>query len=307
MSCPYTPYTAMLCFFLAIGIVRGEGPPAAIRTQEQSSQQLKVAVAQPLVLPGKVQQNIHNMEPLVAEAAKRGAELVVFSECGITGYDLKGVAAHASIALEDKTLGAVADMARKHNIVIVAGFHERLDEKLHNTATVFYPDGERVVQRKYNILQPEKDIAPIAPAERKRTIFTVKGFRCAILICSDAGTPGIYEEQAAAGVQVILVLTAGAGSETLGTHQDALADPARRKKYVEQAVQCLSSVAIDQCLRLRRAQIACNQSGWNPGTGYFHPGGSSIIDRTGEVTAVIPPRFVFEHLRPDLAVGFVTR
>jgi hypothetical protein len=43
----------MLCFFLAIGIVRGEGPPAAIRTQAQSSQQLKVAVAQPLVLPGK--------------------------------------------------------------------------------------------------------------------------------------------------------------------------------------------------------------------------------------------------------------
>jgi predicted amidohydrolase len=29
--------------------------------------------------------------PLVTEAAKRGADLVVFSECVITGFDLKGV------------------------------------------------------------------------------------------------------------------------------------------------------------------------------------------------------------------------
>jgi hypothetical protein len=27
----------------------------------------------------------------------------------------------------------------------------------------------------------------------------------------------------------------------------------------------------------------------------------------GEVTTVIPPRFVFEHLRSDPAAGFVTR
>jgi predicted amidohydrolase len=307
MSCSYTPPATMLCIFFAIGIVRGEGPPASMRPQGQASQQLKVAVAQPLVLPGNVKQNIHNMEPLVAKAANRGAELIVFSECGITGYDLKGVAARAAISLDDGALKAVADLARKHNIVIVAGFHERRGDKLHNTAAVFYPDGQRVVQRKYNILPPEKNVAPIAPAERKRTFFTVKGFRFAILICSDAGTPGIYEELAAAGTQAIIVITAGGGSASLGTHQDALADPVRRKNYAEQAVQCLSSEAIDQCLRLRCAQIACNQAGWNAGTGYFHPGGSSIIDRTGEVKAIIPPRFVFEHLRPDLAVGFVTR
>jgi hypothetical protein len=40
---------------------------------------------------------------------------------------------------------------------------------------------------------------------------------------------------------------------------------------------------------------------------YFHPGGSSIVDSTGEVTAVIPPRFIFEHLRPDLDMGTISR
>jgi hypothetical protein len=60
-------------------------------------------------------------------------------------------------------------------------------------------------------------------------------------------------------------------------------------------------------LQFNLAVAACNQCGWDEATGYFHPGGSSIVDRTGEVTAVIPPRFVFEHLRPDLAVGLVSK
>jgi hypothetical protein len=80
-----------------------------------------------------------------------------------------------------------------------------------------------------------------------------------------------------------------------------------RKKFAKQAAAALSPEAISQCVQLNMAQIACNQAGWDKATGYFHPGGSSIIDRTGEVTAVIAPRFAFEHLRPDLAVGFITR
>jgi hypothetical protein len=63
---------------------------------------------------------------------------------------------------------------------------------------------------------------------------------------------------------------------------------------------------VEQCLRLDMAQIACNQAGWDPATRYFHPGGSSIINRTGEVTGVIPPNLIFERLRPELAVGVIT-
>ena len=62
-----------------------------------------------------------------------------------------------------------------------------------------------------------------------------------------------------------------------------------------------------RAIKLNLAQIACNQMGWVEATGYFHPGGSSIVDSTGEVTGVIPPRFVFEHLRPDLDVGTISR
>jgi len=268
---------------------------------------LKVGIAQPLVVPGDVDGNIRNMEPLVAEAARRGAKLVLFSECGITGYDLKGVAVRAARPLDDPALDRVATMARTHGLVIVAGLHEKRGDKLHNTVVVFFPDGRREVQRKHNIMEPEKKIAAIAPAARGRRTFDVDGFRCAILICSDDGIPGIYDELAAARCDVVLLPTAGGGSDRIGFHQRELGDPQRRREYLDRAVSCISREGVERCLRTQIAVVACNQAGWDASTGYFHPGGSSIVDRTGEVTAVIPPRFVFEHLRPDLAVGSVSQ
>jgi len=247
------------------------------------------------------------MRPLAAEAARRGAQLVLFSECGITGYDLRGAGAAKALSLDDPALERIAAMARQQDLVIVAGLHEKLGGTLHNTALVFYPDGRRVVQRKHWIMDPEKQVAPIAAGPRDRTIFDVQGFRCAILICSDDGIPGIYDELAAAKCDVVLLPTAGAGSAALGFHQADLADPERRRKYLDLAVSCISRDGVERCWKMNLAVAACNQCGWDEATAYFHPGGSSIVDRTGEVTAVIPPRFVFEHLRPDLAVGIVSK
>lgn len=284
------------------GSARAGRPPASAATVAR----LNIAVAQPLVVPGNVHENIRNMEPLVAEAARRQAQLVLFSECGITGYDLKGVGADAALSLEDPALNRVAAIARRHGVVLVAGLHEKRHDRLHNTAVVFFPEGRRVVQRKHLIMAAEKQVAPIVPAPRERTLFEVGGLQCAILICSDDGIPGIYEDLTAAGCDVVLLITAGAGSTELGFHQAELADPQRREKYLDLAVPCISRDGVDRCIKLNLAMAACNQAGWNPGSGYFHPGGSSITDRSGEVAAVIPPRFVFEHLRPDLAVAAVS-
>jgi len=267
---------------------------------------LRVAAAQPLVIPGDIDANIRGVEPFAAEAGRRGADLVLFSECAITGYDLKGVGAKAAIPIEDPALDRIASMALANGLAIVAGLYERRGGALHNTSIAFLPDGRRIVQRKHNIAEGEKGFGPIAPGERKRTIFDFRGLRFAILICADDGIPGIYDEIASEGCDAAILITAGAGSVDMGFHQADLVDPEKRKKYLDLAVPCISRDAVDRAIRLGLGLAACNQAGWDPATGYYHPGGSSIIDRTGEVTAVIPARFVFEHLRPDLAVGVIS-
>ena len=227
--------------------------------------QVSIAVAQPLVTPGDVAANIRAMEPLVAEAARRGAKLVLFSECGVTGYDLKGVGAGRLLSLDDPALDRIAALARTQGVVIVAGLNERAAEKLFNTAVVFFPDGRRVVQRKHNLMPPERQAAPVAAAPRERTMFEVAGLRFAILICSDDGIPGIYAELAAAGCDVVLLPTAGAGSVSLGFQQRELADPERRRKYLEVAASCISRDGVERCLELnhlrRRLQPIRLESG----------------------------------------------
>jgi hypothetical protein len=157
------------------------------QTPSARNREFRVGVAQPLVIPGDVQRNVRNMEPLVIEAARRGAGLVVFSECGITGYDLKGLGAKAAITLEDPVLVTLSHMARKHEIAIATGFYEKRGESLYNSAAVFCPDGRRIVQRKHNVMPPEKAVAPVVASERERKIFEIDGVKCALLICADAG------------------------------------------------------------------------------------------------------------------------
>jgi predicted amidohydrolase len=281
-------------------------PNDAVATGNRKPGDIRVAVAQPLVVPGAVETNVRSMEPLVIEAARQNAQLVVFSECGITGYDLKGVGAKAAITLEDPALKQIAGMAGEHKIAIATGFYETRGQDLYNSAAIFFPDGHRVVQRKHNVMAPEKAVAPVVAAERERTIFQIDGMHLALLICADAGIPGIYEELARSGCDGVILIAAGAGDETFGIHQAELANPMKRKSYADSIVRCLDPAAIEQCLRLDMAQVACNQAGWYAATGYFHPGGSSIINRTGEVTAVIPSNLIFERLRPEMAVGVIT-
>lgn len=171
----------------------------------------------------------------------------------------------------------------------------------------FLPDGRRVVQRKHLIQDSERRAAPVVPGPRERTTFEIDGLRMAILICSDAGIPGIFEEVARAGADAVVLITAGGGDISKGLRQADLARPEVRARYAAETEKCLSREAIEQAIRLDLGQVACNQMAWDDSTGCYHGGGSSIIDRTGEVTAVIPFRLVFERLRPQLAAGRITR
>ncbi len=259
----------------------------------------RLAVAQPLCLPYDIAANLRHMEPLVAEAAAGGARLVLFAECGVTGYKSDS----PRILIGDETTERLREMSRRYGTVIAAGFFELDARRVRNTHGVFFPDGDIVLQRKNRLSGIEEDISDFLPGEEKRVVFEVDGVRCAIAICADAGIPNLREDLAKEGVQLLLVPTAGCGPRELGFTEASLDAEDVMEHYLRQAESVVfSRDAIRNCRAYRMAMASCNQMADN-GADYFHPGHSMIVDASGELVALIPGSFVFEHLRPRLALG----
>jgi len=263
------------------------------------SRSFRLAVAQPLCLPYDIAANLQHMDPLVEEAAAGGARLVLFAECGVTGYRPDS----PRIIIGDETCERLREMSRRNGTVIAAGFLELDGRKVHNTHGVFFPDGDIVFQRKTRLSAIEEAIPEFSPGEEKRVVFEVGGVRCAIAICADAGLPNLREDLVKEGVQLLLLPTAGCGPRELGFTEASLDAADVMERYLRKAGSVVFSPdAIRTCRAYRMAMASCNQMADN-GADYFHPGHSMIVDASGELVALIPGSFVFEHLRPRLAIG----
>src|SRR5438270_13689380 len=79
----------------------------------------------------------------IAEAAEKGAELVVFPECALSGY-VYNSAAEALPAAETvpgETTEQIAGLCREHGVTVVVGLLERDGDTLYNSAFVAGPEG----------------------------------------------------------------------------------------------------------------------------------------------------------------------
>jgi predicted amidohydrolase len=149
----------------------------------------------------------------VAEAADRGAELLVFPEYG--AMELSATAGDAIAADVPASLKAVSDvlpeadtihaeLARRHRVHILAasGPAWRTD-RFVNTARLITPDGCIGVQDKHIMTPFERDWN-IAPGKAPRVFETTLG-RIGVAICYDSEFPLLVRGQAEAGAELILV------------------------------------------------------------------------------------------------------
>ena len=112
---------------------------------------MNVAVVNFKATAGSKGSNLRRIVDFSVSAAKRGADLVLFPELCLTGYDFF---VNESISLSDKRAMAetiqgpscteIAGIAKKYNIYIVFGMGEKLEENtdvLYNSAVAIGPDG----------------------------------------------------------------------------------------------------------------------------------------------------------------------
>ncbi|MEM9762175.1 MAG: carbon-nitrogen hydrolase family protein [Pseudomonadota bacterium] len=168
---------------------------------------MRVYVAQASPVSGDPAANLGAIERGLAVAAAAGAELAVFPELFVTGYNL-GTAVHdlaeAEGAGAERTLVALAKAA---GVALVAGLPQRAGNTVRNVALCV--DGNGTVLARYAkrhlfgdaeraIFTPGKGPAVVELGDRK----------VGLSICYDIEFPEVARELARAGAEIILVPTA---------------------------------------------------------------------------------------------------
>ncbi|HEY3505150.1 MAG TPA: carbon-nitrogen hydrolase family protein [Actinocatenispora sp.] len=156
--------------------------------------------------------NLAAMAGLVAEAAGRGARLVVFPEYSMYATKVLDDGVLESAEPVDGTYAKrVAEIAARHRVHLVYGMNEALpdDRRVANTLLLLGPDGTRLgAYRKVHLFDAfgftESDrVRPGDPGEL--LTFTVDGITFGAMTCYDLRFPELARRLVDAGAQALVV------------------------------------------------------------------------------------------------------
>jgi predicted amidohydrolase len=164
-----------------------------------------VAVCQLALAVGDLAGNRDAVAGAVAQAAERGAGLVVLPELCDSGYVFTGAAEArrlAAPAAQSPALRQWRDLAARHATVIVGGFCELGgDGNLYNSAALVDASGTLAVYRKAHLWDAEKLV--FTPGDAAPPVVDLPFGRVAMMVCYDLEFPEWVRLPALAGADLI--------------------------------------------------------------------------------------------------------
>ncbi|MEL7526014.1 MAG: carbon-nitrogen hydrolase family protein [Pseudomonadota bacterium] len=166
-----------------------------------------MALYQGPAIGGDIEAGFARLETQLTAAAVAGANMAVFPELFLPGYNRPDL--HKSLAqpLGGAWTNRLSDLARQHGCGLTIGWAERDGDTVYNAATAFDAVG--------NILGHYRKIQLFGPMEKASfdfgdsyCSFDLVGQKTAILICYDIEFPQHCQALADQGVSLILVPTA---------------------------------------------------------------------------------------------------
>lgn len=145
--------------------------------------------------------------PLIEEAARQGADLVVLPE-GLTRYGSGLSRSEAAEPMPGPSTEYFGALAKKHDLYIVAGLYERDGHLIYNVAALIGPDGRLVgVYRKVCPTRGElmKGIMP----GKDYPVFDTRFGKVGMMICYDGFFPEVARALSNRGAEVIAWPVAG--------------------------------------------------------------------------------------------------
>ena len=148
-----------------------------------------------------VEGNCRLFEPLVAEAARQKADLVVLGEIAPSA-NLGKKAPDVAEPVPGPSTEFFGALARRHNLYIVFSVEERAGHLIYNAAVLIGPDGKLVGKYRKTCLPREEVEAGTAPGS-DYPVFETRFGKVGLMVCYDGFFPEPARELAKRGAEVI--------------------------------------------------------------------------------------------------------
>jgi deaminated glutathione amidase len=177
-----------------------------------NGRELTVAAIQMSSTPNK-DENLATAEQLIHAAVSAGADLVALPELW-TCHGLESAYRANAEPIPGKTTRFLGDLARERGIYLLGGSILEVhpsSPKLHNTSTLFRPDGEMsAVYRKihlFDVKAPDREYLESGTITSGAEIVTAKAGAATLglSVCYDVRFPELYRLLALRGAEVLMV------------------------------------------------------------------------------------------------------
>lgn len=172
-----------------------------------------IAVAQTIPVRGDVGANLDAHRPLVPLAAERGAQVLVFPELSLTGYELD-LGEALAFTPDDARLAPLVELAFARSITLVVGAPVRMESRLFIAAFIVSPAGTVDVYTKHHLgaFTPSASCDGIVPPAEatyfhpgtRNPLVRLGDTVAAVAVCADTGQPSHAARAAERGARTYL-------------------------------------------------------------------------------------------------------
>jgi predicted amidohydrolase len=147
------------------------------------------------------EENCRLFAPLIADAAKQRADLVVLPET-LTYYGLGKSYANCAEPVPGPSTDYFGKLAREHNLYLVAGLIEREANLIYNVAALIGPDG-KMIGKYRKVALPRSEIAGGVMPGNDYPVFDTRFGKLGMMVCYDGFFPEVARELTNRGAEVI--------------------------------------------------------------------------------------------------------
>jgi predicted amidohydrolase len=146
-------------------------------------------------------ENCRLFTPLITDAAKQRADLVVLPET-LTYYGLGKSYAECAEPIPGPSTEYFGALAREHNLYIVAGLIERDAHLIYNVAALIGPDG-KLIGKYRKVALPRSEITGGVMPGSDYPVFDTRFGKLGMMVCYDGFFPEVARELSNRGAEVI--------------------------------------------------------------------------------------------------------